>query len=249
MFKVLIVDDEELVRRGIAMEVDWKSLDCMVVCDAANGADGIEAVHKYNPDIIITDIRMPRLDGLDMVRILREEGNEAQVIFLTAYGDFTYAQSAIKLYAADYLLKPFEDGELEEAVLRIVEKLKGSAGGTETDKQPMLKKGDKSKYVMEAIEYIAAHYSDKELSIEAVAEYVGISDSHLSHLFKKETEYTLANYIIQYRIGMAAKLLKDCRYKVYEVGDMVGYRDITYFSSTFKKIMGMSPSEYQDRNR
>ena len=106
MLKVLVVDDETFVRNGIVLETDWTSLDCAVVAEAENGLEGIEAVHKYNPDIIISDIRMPQMDGISMLRTLREEGNKAEVIFLTAYSEFEYAQNALRLLAADYLLKP-----------------------------------------------------------------------------------------------------------------------------------------------
>ena len=95
--------------------------------------------------------------------------------------------------------------------------------------------------------YIAEHYSDSDISITPIARSLGVSESHLSHVFKKETSYTIVNYLTQYRIHTAMKLLADCRYKVYEVAEMVGYRDVAYFGSTFKKLVGMSPSEYQDR--
>ena len=119
MLKVVVIEDEELVRRGIVMAVDWASVDCEVVGEASNGEAGLELIARERPDIVVTDIRMPRMDGLEMLRRLREEGCGASVILLTAYSDFTYAQSALKLGAVDYLLKPFHDGELEAAVQRI----------------------------------------------------------------------------------------------------------------------------------
>ena len=102
-------------------------------------------------------------------------------------------------------------------------------------------------YIREALNYIAEHYGDSDISIATVSAAVGISESHLSHLFKKETDYTVAAYITRYRMRAAMKLLEDCRNRVSEVAEQVGYRDITYFSSTFKKIVGMTPSEYQNR--
>ena len=181
----------------------------MVVAEAANGEEGLEAIHKYRPDLVICDIRMPKMDGIEMVTELRNEGNETYVIFLTAYDDFAYAQNAVKLGASDYLLKPFEDGE--------------------------------------AMNYIMEHYADSDIGVRKIAESLGLSEGHLSHTFKKETEYTINAYITRYRVRVAMKLLQNCRYKVYEVAEMVGYKDITYFSTIFKKIAGVTPSEYQDR--
>lgn len=255
MLKVLVVDDEMLVRKGIVMETDWGALGCAVVAEAENGMEGIEAAHKYAPDLIISDIRMPKLDGIGMLRQLREEGSRVEVIFLTAYSEFEYAREALKLVAFDYLLKPFEDGELEAAVAKVRGRIE--AGRSEERRQEEgkilpfkeIKGGDKSRYIEEAIAYIAEHYAESDIGVGTVAESLGLSEGHLSHLFKKETDYTVMAYITRCRMRAAMKLLENCRYKVYEVAEMVGYKDITYFSSTFKKIVGVSPSEYQNKRR
>lgn len=122
MYKVVIVEDEKRVRQGIVMGTDWSKINCIVMGEAANGEEGIEIIRKCKPDIVITDIRMPKITGIEMVQKLHEEGMEPKVIFLTAYDEFTYAQQAIQLGAVNYLLKPFRDGQLEEAVLKVLEK-------------------------------------------------------------------------------------------------------------------------------
>ena len=244
MLKVLVVEDEEMIRRGIVLAVDWAALDCVVVGEAANGAEALEAVDRLNPSLIITDLKMPQMDGLEMLRRLRERGNNVYVIILTAYDSFTYAQSALRLGAVDFLLKPFHDGDLEQAVTALRKRIGGEERADSA--LPGLKRGDKSKYVLEAMDYIGAHYQDPNISISAIAQDLGISEGHLSHTFKKETDYTLLNYLTRYRVHKAMELLRDCRVKVYEVAAQVGYRDITYFSATFKKVTGVTPSEYQD---
>ena len=244
MLKVLVVEDEEMIRKGIVLAVDWAALDCVVVGEAANGAEALEAVDRLNPSLIITDLKMPQMDGLEMLRRLRERGNNVYVIILTAYDSFTYAQSALRLGAVDFLLKPFHDGDLEQAVTALRKRIGGEEKADSA--LPGLKRGDKSKYVLEAMDYIGAHYQDPNISISAIAQDLGISEGHLSHTFKKETDYTLLNYLTRYRIHKAMELLRDCRVKVYEVAAQVGYRDITYFSATFKKVTGVTPSEYQD---
>ena len=244
MLKVLVVEDEEMIRKGIVLAVDWAALDCVVVGEAANGAEALEAVDRLNPSLIITDLKMPQMDGLEMLRRLRERGNNVYVIILTAYDSFTYAQSALRLGAVDFLLKPFHDGDLEQAVTALRKRIGGEERADSA--LPGLKRGDKSKYVLEAMDYIGAHYQDPNISISAIAQDLGISEGHLSHTFKKETDYTLPNYLTRYRVHKAMELLRDCRVKVYEVAAQVGYRDITYFSATFKKVTGVTPSEYQD---
>ena len=250
MLKVLVVEDEEMIRKGIVLAVDWAALDCVVVGEAANGLQALEAVERYAPSLIITDLKRPVMDGLEMLRQLRERGNNAFVIILTAYDSFAYAQTALRLGAVDFLLKPFHDGELEQAVTRLKQRMDRAGQGGEKGPAPLplpeLKKGDKSKYVLEAMAYIGEHYHEPNIGVAAIAQHLGISEGHLSHTFKKETDYTLLNYLTRYRIHRAMELLRDCRLKVYEVAEQVGYRDIAYFSATFKKLVGMSPSEYQD---
>lgn len=246
MLKVLIVEDEEMIRKGIVLTVDWAALDCVVVGEAANGAQGLEAARRLEPSLIITDLKMPQMDGIEMLTALRREGCTAYVIILTAYDNFSYAQSALRLGAVDYLLKPFHDGDLENAVTRIQQRLRPAAG---TPPIGVPRKGDKSRYVLEAMDYISRHYNEPDISVGTVAQSLNISEGYLSHTFKKETDYTLLNYLTRYRIHKAMELLKDCRVKVYEVADRVGYRDIAYFSATFKKYTGISPSEYQLSSR
>lgn len=248
MLKVLVVEDEEMIRKGIVLAVDWAALDCVIVGEAANGEEGLEAVERLHPSLIITDLKMPKMDGLEMVRRLREAGNSVYVIILTAYDSFAYAQSALRLGAVDFLLKPFHDGDLEKAVLTLQDRLKAQTERTNAASPgvPGIKKGGKSRYVLEAMDYIGENYADCNLSVGQIAAQLDLSEGHLSHLFKRETDYTIGNYLTRYRVHKAMELLRQGRLKVYEVAESVGYRDIAYFSSTFKKVAGMSPSEYQD---
>ena len=229
MLKVLVVEDEEMIRKGIVLAVDWAALDCVVVGEAADGLQALKAVERYDPSLIITDLKMPNMDGIQMMEALRARGSRAYVIILTAYDSFTYARSALRLGAVD-------------------RRMEAEGSGT-APALPERKKGDKSKYVLQAMDYIGQHYGDQNISVGEIAQHLGLSESHLSHLFRKETDYTLLNYLTRYRIHKAMELLRDCRTKVYEVAERVGYRDITYFSATFKKVTGMSPSEFQDTCR
>ncbi|WP_313181783.1 response regulator transcription factor [Lacrimispora sp.] len=251
MYKVIVVEDETMVRRGIILTINWAALDCVIAGEAANGEEGASLANRLSPDIIVTDVKMPRMDGVEMITKLREEGCRAKFIILTAYGDFKYAQSALRLGVSDYLLKPLKDGDLEQAILHIrnqIEQGKEKEAGEVL--APVLlfhaDKKSKNKYVAEAIRYIRMHYQEN-ITISTVAEYLEISEGYLSRVLKKETDYTFTSYLTFYRMQVAMSLLKDCRVKVYEVADQVGYSDTAYFSAQFKKLLGVSPSEYQER--
>ena len=245
MFKVLVVEDEQMIRKGIILTVNWESLDCIVAGEATNGVEGLEAVKNLTPDIIICDIKMPKMDGLEMLKQLRQMGNNTPVIFLTAYDTFSYIQSALRLGAIDYILKPFHDGELERAVLLIKNKITAKETNAPPNDFPPLKSGEKNKYIFQAMEFIRMYYNTPDLSVGMIANYLQISEGYLSHLFKKASNLGPLNFLTHYRIYQSKLLLQDYRVTVYEVAEKVGYRDIAYFSSTFKKIVGISPSEYQ----
>lgn len=253
MIRVLIVEDEEVARKGIVQTLDWEEMGCTVVGEAANGKQGIDLAGELEPDLIITDVRMPYVDGISMIHQLREDGCRAHVVMLSAHSDFGYAKSAMREGAADYLLKPLRVEELRETIRRIF--YSGSEKREEQKEKPKktgevpgklsLKKDIENKYVSRALSYTERHYND-EISIKTLADYLQISEGYLSRVFKKETGYTFTNYVMYYRIGMACELLKNCRIKVYEAAERVGYSDTAYFSTLFKKIMGMSPTEYQE---
>lgn len=249
MYRIIVVEDEATVRRGIVLTIDWNELGCVVVGEAANGTEGVELASRLNPDIIITDVKMPRMDGVEMIQQLRNSGCKSKFIILTAYGDFRYAQSALRLGVSDYLLKPLKDGDLEGAIRNITCLLANAvsvdSGVPDTPKLLEAVPRSLSKYVQDALSFIHKHYSE-DINISTVAGNLGISEGYLSRMFKKETDYTFTNYLIFYRIKLAMELLKDYRVKVYEVAYQVGYSDTTYFSAQFKKIVGVAPSEYQD---
>ncbi|SFO34779.1 two-component system, response regulator YesN [Pseudobutyrivibrio sp. UC1225] len=248
MTKVLIVDDEKYVRLGIKNDTDWSLIDCEVVGEAANGQEGLEKAKELKPDVVISDIKMPKMTGIEMSEILLEKYPDMKVIFLTAYDEFEYARAAIRIGASDYLLKPFEDGSLEGAIQRLLHLHPNSVNSSKAEEQliPLTSKSDvENKYIKEAIDFIEKNYSDTDFSVIAMAEAIGVSEGHLSRLFKAETGLSINNYLTRLRIRKAMDYLKDIKVKVYEVADKVGYQDIAYFSNTFKKLVGKSPSDYQ----
>ena len=249
MTRVLIVDDEKYVRMGIKSETDWSLIGCEVVGEAANGIEGLEAAETLRPDLVISDIRMPKMDGIEMAEKIIEKSPKTKVIFLTAYNEFEYARQAIRIGVSDYLLKPFQDGELEGSIQRLLHLHPNApASSAELEEQliPLRKKEEVSnRYVQTAIEYIENNYVDQGFSITKLAESMSVSEGHISRLFKSETDQSINNYLTRYRIKKAMDYLKDVNVKVYEVAEKVGYSDIAYFSNTFKKLVGKTPSDYQ----
>lgn len=251
MIKVMIVDDEKYVRMGIKGDTDWALIGCEVVGEAANGEEALKVAESTGPDLVISDIKMPRMNGIELAEKLLEKYPDIRIIFLTAYSEFEYARQAVRLGVSDYLLKPFRDGELEGAIQRLLH-LHPAAPAKEKDLEKELialkpKSEIENRYVQSAIEYIEKHYPETDFSIGKLAESLSVSEGHISRLFKSETDTSIGNYLTKYRIKKAMDYLKDINVKVYEVAEKVGYQDIAYFSNTFKKLVGKTPSDYQTK--
>lgn len=131
MFKVLIIDDEPIIRKGLKNIINWKQLGCEICGEASDGLEGREWIQKTLPDIIITDIRMPEIDGLAMIREIKDRVPDSKIIILTGYRDFDYAHEAIKLGAFDFILKPSKIQELTASINRAVTELKCQRGREE----------------------------------------------------------------------------------------------------------------------
>lgn len=267
LFKVLIIDDEEMIREGLRTAIDWKSLGCKIVGEAEDGDEGLEMIGSLKPDIVFTDIRMPGLNGLEMVSKMRELKYDCMIILLTGFRDFDYAQQAIKLGAFRYLLKPTKTEEIilavEEAAKEIrkirseqdllnnlkkkVKEQYGLPDSTPSMNESASEKDSlKSKFlVSKALEIMKNNYT-KDLSLKDVSDELYISTWYLSKLLKKETGSTFIDILNTIRIEEAKKLLLDPKFKVYEIASRVGYVDTAYFTRLFKKVTGMAPLEYKN---
>ena len=261
MLKIAIVEDEEIIRMGLAYTVDWQSMGAQVVGEAADGLEGLEIVAAARPDVVLTDIRMPRMNGLDMAKVLREQYPEIKVVFLTSYADFEYARQAVRLNACDYLLKPVDEGELAKLMGRFHEEkgrqaVAGEAGGHNAEKlaesaeaeglvdwQELLAHDGLNVYVRQVLEKIQAEYASR-LSIEDCAESMQVSASYLSRKLKEITCHTFGELLARYRLQEALKLLEDGRYKVYEVAEHTGFGEYKNFCQVFKKYLQVSPKRY-----
>ena len=249
MLKVVIVENEAITRKGIIETIDWASMNCVVIGEASDGQEGINIIKELKPDLVITDIRMPHMDGVTMITKLHKSGCQSKFILLTAHSDFDYARGSIRAGAIDYLLKPLKDSELKNAIKRafptddtIEDKPATPSPIIGLDFNP--NEDYSNKYVKSAVDYIKSNYKN-DINISDVANYLDISEGYLSRIFKRETNYTFTNYLSYYRINLACALLKNCRTKIYEVANEVGYEDTAYFSTLFKKVVGVSPTEYQ----
>lgn len=261
MYKVIVIEDETLTRRGLVLTMPWSEHSCEVIGEAGDGKEGMELARQLQPDIIITDINMPGIDGLTMIEQLKET-TPAEFIIFSGYSDFGYAKQAIKLGVHGYLLKPVDDDEFLQVLDETIESLEKNRQYDrmlreldrldQTDARTFFAAAEKSsgtykdKYVADAAEYIRDHYAE-DVTLRSVSEHLNMSESNLAKVFRSNTGYSFLEYLTMYRIGKAVRLIEQGERRTYEVANMVGYQDTKYFSRLFRKFTGMTPSEYRNR--
>ena len=239
MFKVLLIDDEEWIIDDLKKLIDWESCGFEICATATDAQSAIAAIFANSPHLIITDIKMPDYDGVDLLKFISENKINASCAVLSAYDSFEYAQQAIRSGATDYFLKPIE----VDALVSFLNRIKPYLQQLELEKQTLYK--EKDKLESEVFEFILKNYNQK-ISISALAERFYMSPYQIEQLFKEKFGTTIKNYLMTLRIKNACKLLKNTSMSVNEISISIGYDDYSYFSKIFKKAIGVSPSDYRN---
>ena len=246
MYRVILVDDERLIVRGLSSVVPWAEYGCEIVGTAYDGKTGLEMIRTLRPDIVLTDIRMPNMDGLTMLAALRSEFPEIQTTVLTAYRDFEYARQAITLGVCRYLLKPSNLDELKEAVRLMVSRLDERPVRKEPAEETASQEAG-NRLVRAALAYMKEHCTEQHLSLGEVADHVYVSQWHLSKLLNRETGQSFFDLLGALRIGRAKELLADPSIRIHEVAEATGFSDVGHFSRSFKRFAGCTPGEYRNQ--
>ncbi len=243
--KILLVDDERGIAEGLSILLMGMGKPWEIVGIAEDGEQGIQLVHQLHPDLVITDVRMPVMDGLTMTQILCEEGAGCRFIILSGYADFTYAKQAMKLGVRAYVTKPVDEDELAEAIDTLWKDMKEDDSIPEEEDEPdrPVKRRDSFD---ELRDYVAEHYN-QEMTLQDLSERFFLNPAYISQLFKKKAGMTYQSFVTTLRIERARKYLEETDLMVYEISELVGYSDTVYFSRVFEKNMGIRPSEYRKR--
>ncbi|MGB7537330.1 MAG: response regulator [Anaerolineales bacterium] len=263
MYKFLVVDDEEIVRRGFRKKIAWSEAGFEYLEPCQNGREAIRKIAQEHPDVVMTDICMPLADGLEIAAYIADRFPEIIVIVLSGYDEFEYARSALRSRVAEYLLKPITSHELSALVARLKKRLDETASrragletagtkarnpsseGTSAVFHAKESPGFAMTKVAEAREYIERHYPKKKLSVDEICRDLFISPSYLSRLLKQHLGKTFVDALTEFRVEKAKQLLSGSDWKTCAIADAVGYSDPHYFSTIFKKVTGVTPSEYR----
>lgn len=236
--KILLCDDEPVALRHIKNLVTLTKIKCTITT-AENGKDALDIIEKTHIDVVITDMNMPIMDGIDLSSTIKQHYPHILVTVVSGHTEFEYLQGAIKTGVVDYLLKPVGISQMEQLLTDLQKRLAYTTS-IDTSQQ----KVDSPEFFDQMITYIKENFA-KELSLKSVCKVFGISPSYGNKLFRKYSDTNFTDTLTAIRIDIAKQyIIKNPTAQVSEVAEMVGYADQLYFSKVFRKLTGKPPSKY-----
>jgi YesN/AraC family two-component response regulator len=244
MYKLVLVDDEVEIRNGLSQYFPWNEIGFDVVGCFENGKLALAYIDSHPVDVLLCDIRMPVMTGLELAKELHGRQSKIKLILLSGHKDFEYAKMALSYDVKGYIVKPTKYNELYEHF----SKLKLELDKLEDELASKHNLDEKSTFNEKVIAVIRSYVEQnyKQATLEEAAALVRMNSYYVSRYFKENTGQNFSDYVAEVKMNKAAELLRDIRYKTYEISEMVGYSHAKNFTRTFKKYFGMSPREFRN---
>ena len=253
--RVLVVDDEQLILLGIKKILEKTEAVHCEVQTASNAAAALEALEHFAADLLITDISMPRMNGLELVREVKHRDLCRQFLILSGFSEFEYAQQAIRNGVSDYVLKPLDMDEMRTALEKAV-RLAGDnqylqqredeaeAVRSRTALPPLSEDKVTDPLVLRIVAYLKENYRSK-ITLADLQEQFHYSERYINQKFQKELGTTVIDYLNRCRIQNALELIRKGKLPISQIGWECGIGEYKYFNHVFKKYIGCSVREYQ----
>lgn len=243
MYRVMVVEDEKIIRNGVTSVINRFGNGMRVCWECADAYSAWDIFQAQAPDLVVTDIVMRGISGLDLTRKIRESGSDVPVVLLSGYADFEYARNAIHLGVCEYVVKPLNVKRFTELLARLKLLLDERSGVPACVREEETATGNQA--IRRVEEYVCANLGS-DLSLATVAAKVNLSTNYLSMLFKNKTSQKYTEYVLRMRMEKAKKLLQESEFKIYEISEICGYNSVKHFISAFKKYTGTTPTQYKN---
>lgn len=237
--RVLLVDDEIMIREGFKRLFDWEAHDCEVVGEAADGMEALAQIDALRPDIVIMDINIPIMSGLKVIQVSRIKHPKIAYVIVSGYDDFSYCQQALRLQITDYILKPVDYEEFGICIDNLKISLYEQRMAEEHEP-----KEQGERVIIGITRYLQEHL-EEEMSLSVLAEEFHLNPQYISQLFKNEIGVGFLAYLTNIRMEKAKKLLLSTSFPIAEIAQKTGYGDYRVFTKVFKKAEGITPSQYR----
>jgi two-component system response regulator YesN len=234
--RIIIAEDEQRARRGLKNLIQMVSEECEVVADAPDGKKALELIKACKPEVVFTDIKMPYMDGIELIKEAKKNNDNIKFVIVSAYEEFQLAKQAISLGVTDYLVKPL----IMEDVENVINKINNEIYDKKSEKDDKL---NVHPIILKSLKIIEREYASP-LSQKEIALRLGITAEYFCSLFAKEMNESFVKYMKRYRVEVAKALLKNGLENKDDVAAKVGYSDTKYFSKIFHEITGETVTEY-----
>lgn len=245
--RILIAEDEQRARRGLKSLITSISDKYEVTAEVSDGKQALELIQIIKPDVVFTDLRMPYMDGISLIKSVQALELQTKYVIVSAYEEFEVARQALSLGVSDYLVKPITYDEVKE----LLERLENSSCFEKRDTSHSALKErypDVHPLVRKCLNFIESGYASK-ISQKELAENLGVSQEYLCYPFNKDVGEPFSKFVKNYRIEAAKRLLLSEGIKKEEIPYSVGFSDPKYFNKVFREIVGLSVAEYLKQNR
>ncbi|NBD27920.1 response regulator transcription factor [Paenibacillus glycinis] len=254
MYTLLIVEDEELVRNGIKRLVPFEEFNISEILEAGNGEEGLRLFLAHLPDIVLLDINIPKLNGLEFAKKAKEAKPGVKIAVITGYDYYEYAVTALKIGIDDYVLKPVSKTDVYEVLRKLAEKLRSEQQQSQLQHlvsayKTTLQVPDDSGSKASIAQIIEDNVANPDFSLAILANRIGFSAGYMSVLFKRLFAISFQDYLMATRLERSKLQLLASDAKIYEISSAVGFDNPNYFSAAFKKKFGLSPLQYRERTK
>ncbi len=245
-FAFIVAEDEERMRDYLSRKVAQLNPRFECVGTAADGEEAADLVECRMPDLLITDIRMPVLGGLELVERIRRTNPDLRIVIVSGYSEFEYARRAIELGVNEYIVKPVDVESLRETLRRVRIRLEASAAQVESEFALDGERAGEADLIKAVGLFLQENYR-QPYSLERLAAAFGCKTAYLLRLYRRATGSTPTQDLIRLRIEKAKRLLLGHpQLEIKKVAAAIGYEDPLYFSRLFKRETGLNPSTFKD---
>jgi two-component system response regulator YesN len=254
LYQVMLVDDEIGALEEMAFYIEQVNLGFHVIAKAQGGEDALFYLEMVKPDLVITDIRMPVIDGLQLLTQMRTAGWRGRAAIISGYNDFAYAQQAIRLDVCEYLLKPVFPND----IYGVLERTRAAFTADQAEKMQLRQEIEAElqnvdpparddllpQYITDAKKYIEDHYAET-ITLSQVAKAAAVNPAYLSASFTRHCGVNFLEHLTQYRLARAKELLERTNLPIQEIAYQVGYPNIAYFNRIFRRATAQTPGAYR----
>ncbi|MEG6617027.1 response regulator [Peptococcaceae bacterium 1198_IL3148] len=246
MAVVLIVEDELLELEFLQSIVSEELLAEDKVLTCQDGIQAVQLAKQYRPDIILMDVQIPEMGGLSALQEIRKFLPRASVLILSAYSDFSFAQTAIRLRVQDYLLKPIRPSAFRQLFRDLLTTVATEQELADEEIMELETEGNQRDFIKKALKYIHDNFTQK-LTLQSVSANVFLNPQYFSRIFRREVGVSYTDYVNKLRIEYACKLLETTNYPAYRISSECGFTDPSYFNRVFVQQMNVTPKAYRQK--